>query len=149
MTPLRALLTWLVLLALAFANGTLRVLAFPASLGDFAARQVAVGTGAALFGAALWVLLGRWPFARPAHAWAAGAAWVALTVLFELGLVLRTGRWADVAAQYALWEGSLWPLLLAWLLVAPAAITRLQRRRAGAAPGRPDGSPAAPRPGPG
>ena len=35
--------------------------------------------------------------------------------------------WGDVLAQYALWEGSLWPLLVLWVLVAPAAISSVQR----------------------
>jgi hypothetical protein len=130
MTPLRALASWLLLLAIAFVNGTLRVVAYPASLGDFAARQVAAVVGALLFAPAIWLVVRRWPFSRPGHAWATGALWVALTVLFEMALVRGSGRpWSAVAEQYALWEGSLWPLLLLWVLVAPAAFAALQRRR--------------------
>jgi hypothetical protein len=148
-TPLRALLSWLVLLVVAFANGTLRVLAYPKSLSDFAARQVAAGVGAVLLGATIWLLLRRWPLRSARSGWATGALWVALTVLFEAGMVLRRGSWSDVAAQYALWEGSLWPLLLLWVLAAPTALTAIQRRRArppappsGESPGarRPDGA---------
>lgn len=131
MTPLRALLAWLALLATAFLNGTLRVVAYPASLGDFAARQVAAVIGALLFAAVIWLVVRRWPFARPGHAWATGALWVALTILFEASMVRGSGRpWSAVLEQYALWEGSLWPLLLLWVLVAPAALSALQRRRA-------------------
>ena len=129
MTPFRALLSWLVLLVVAFANGTLRVLAYPKTLSDFAARQVAAVVGAVLLGVAIWILLRRWPVRSPRAAWATGALWVALTVLFEAGMALRTGRWSDVAAQYAIWRGSLWPLLLLWILVAPTALGAIQRRR--------------------
>jgi len=128
MTPFRALLAWLVLLAVAFLNGTVRQLAYPSTLGDFAARQVASGVGAVLLGVAIWFLLRRWPLARARQAWATGALWAALTVLFEIALVRGTGRpWDDVLGQYAFWKGSLWPLLLLWVLAAPAALSALQR----------------------
>ena len=132
MTPLRALLSWLLLLAVAFLNGALRVVAYPASLGDFAARQVAAVVGALLFAAVVWALVRRWPFARPAHAWATGALWAVLTVIFEAALVRGSGKpWSAVAEQYAIWEGSLWPLLVLWVMVAAPLLSALQRRRAG------------------
>jgi hypothetical protein len=128
MTPLRAVLSWLVLLAVAFLNGALRQFAYPSAIGDFAARQVATGVGAVALGAAIWFILRRWPLRRAPQAWATGALWAALTVSFELALVRVGGRpWGDVLAQYALWEGSLWPLLILWVLAAPAALSALQR----------------------
>jgi hypothetical protein len=49
-------------------------------------------------------------------------------VAFEVALVRGGGRpWDDVIAQYALWKGSLWPLLVLWVLAAPAALSALQR----------------------
>lgn len=130
MTPLRALLAWLVLLAVAFLNGTLRVLAYPRSLSDFAARQVAAVVGAILLGAAIWALLRRWPVPSRRAAWATGALWALLTVLFEVGLVRGSGRpWSDVIEQYALWKGSLWPLLVLWIAAAPRALSAAARRR--------------------
>jgi len=131
MTPLRALAAWLVLLAVAFLNGTLRVLAYPAALGDFAARQVAAVVGAVGFGVAIWFILRRWPVASRRQAWATGALWVTLTVVFEAAMVRGSGRpWSEALEQYALWRGSLWPLLLLWVLVAPATLSAVQRRRA-------------------
>lgn len=130
MTPFRALLSWLVLLVVAFVNGALRQLAYPSTLGDFAARQVAAGVGAVAFGIVIWILLRRWPVPGPRQAWATGAFWASLTVAFEVALVRGSGRpWQDVVDQYALWEGSLWPLLVLWVLVAPAVISALQHRR--------------------
>jgi hypothetical protein len=128
MTPIRALLSWLVLLAVAFLNGALRVFAYPASLGDFAARQVAAGVGAVLFGASIWFLLRLWPLGTARDAWATGALWAALTVVFEAVLGRGGGEpWDAVLAQYALWRGSLWPLLVLWVLAAPAALSAVQR----------------------
>jgi hypothetical protein len=123
------LLSWLVLLVFAFLNGTLRVLVYPATLGDFAARQVAACVGAVMLGAVMWFLLRRWPVASARQAWGVGALWAGLTVVFEAGLVRASGRpLSEALAQYALWRGSLWPLLVGWILVAPYLMTRLHQR---------------------
>jgi hypothetical protein len=128
MTPLRAVLSWFVLLAVAFLNGAVRQFGYPSTLGDFAARQVATGVGAVALGATIWFILRRWPLPRASQAWATGALWAALTVVFEVALVRGGGRpWDDVIAQYALWKGSLWPLLVLWVLAAPAALSAVQR----------------------
>jgi hypothetical protein len=135
MTPSRAAWSWLVLLAVAFANGALRQLAYPATLGDFAARQVAAGVGAVALGATIWLLLRRWPVATARSAWATGALWATLTVAFEVALVRAGGgSWEAALDQYAIWRGSLWPLLVLWVAVAPAALSALQQRRAPVGP---------------
>lgn len=134
MTPARAFISWLVLLAVAFLNGALRQLAYPAALGDFAARQVSAGVGAVALGVAIWLILRRWPTPRARQAWATGALWAALTVAFEAAMVGGRGSWVDAVAQYAIWKGSLWPLIVLWVLVAPAALTALQRSRVAVGP---------------
>ncbi len=135
MTPFRAVLSWLVLLVVAFLNGAVRQLAYPSKLGDFAARQVSTGVGAVALGVAIWFILRRWPLSRAAHAWATGALWAALTVVFEIALVRGGGRpWDDVFAQYALWNGSLWPLLILWVLAAPATLSAVQHSRIAVGP---------------
>lgn len=128
MTPLRALLSWLILLAIAFLNGAVRQLAYPHALGDFAARQVSAGVAAVAFGACIWSLLRRWPPRGAPQAWKTGALWAALTVVFEIGMMIAEGQsWRAIADSYALWRGSLWPVLVLWLLVAPAALRAVQR----------------------
>jgi hypothetical protein len=129
MTPARAVLAWLVLLAIAFLNGAARQLAYPSTLGDFAARQVSAAVAAVAFGVAIWLILRRWPLASARAAWWTGGLWALLTVVFEAALVRGEGRpWGDVLEPYALWRGSLWPLLVVWVFAAPAALSALQRR---------------------
>lgn len=135
MTPFRAVLSWLLLLAVAFLNGALRQFAYPSTLDDFAARQVAVGVGAVALGVTMWFLLRRWPISSVRQAWATGALWAGLTVVFEVALVRGGGHpWSDVIDQYAIWKGSLWPLLVLWVLAAPAMISVLQRSRVAVGP---------------
>jgi hypothetical protein len=98
-------------------------------MGDFVARQLSAAVAAVAFGIAAWLILRRWPLSTASSAWATGALWAVLTIAFEVLLVRRGGgTWDDVAAQYALWKGSLWPLLVVWILVMPAALSALQRR---------------------
>jgi hypothetical protein len=79
-------------------------------------------------GAVIWLVVRRWPFARAAEAWRTGALWALLTVAFEVALVRGGGHpWSDVVEQYALWRGSLWPLLVLWVAVAPRVLWGVQR----------------------
>jgi hypothetical protein len=130
-TPLRAVVGWFLLLCVAFVNGAVRQFAYPSAVGDFAAHQVSTVTGAVAFGVVIWLLLRAWPPRRAWHAWATGALWLVLTVVFETAMVRGGGRpWQAVLDQYALWRGSLWPVLLLWVLVAPAVLSGVQRSRA-------------------
>jgi hypothetical protein len=120
MTPARMLLAWLVLLAIGFTNGVVRQLGWARLLPERTANQVAVGTGIAALGVAIWALTRAWPLASPAQAWRAGALWCGLTFLFETGMGIAAGHpWSRIFADYRIWEGRLWPLVLLFVLVAP------------------------------
>jgi hypothetical protein len=95
--------SWFVLLAVAFLNGAVRQLAYPATLGDFAGRQVAAGLGAVALGVAIWFILRRWPLSSVPQAWATGALWAALTVAFEVVLVRGGGSFAMFASPGGTW----------------------------------------------
>lgn len=116
----RALLAWLVLLAVGFANGTLRQLGYGRLLPDAAARQLSTAAAIVLLGAAVWLLTRAWPLRSAGQAWRVGAVWVVLTFLFETGLGVAEGQpWSEILGAYALWRGQLWALVPAFLLVAP------------------------------
>ena len=56
----------------------------------------------------------------PRALWAAGGLWLALTLAFEFGSGIAAGRPVEeMLADYALWRGRLWPLLLLATLVGP------------------------------
>jgi hypothetical protein len=119
-TPARVLLAWLVLLAVGFSNGVLRQAGYARFFSDPTAHQLSAATFVVLEGVAIWLLTRRWPLASAAQAWRVGAAWLVLTFLFETGMGVAQGLpWSRIFGDYALWEGRLWPLLLAFILVAP------------------------------
>ena len=121
MTRPRALLLWALLFVVAFTNGAFRVFVIQPRVGELAGRQLACGTGILLFAAAIWVITRRWPFRSAGQAWQTGAVWVLMTIAWEFlfGHYVMGQPWGPLAADYEIWNGRLWPLVLAWLAVAP------------------------------
>jgi hypothetical protein len=111
---------------LAVGNGMARELLYRDRVGEDAAHRISTVTALALFAGYFWLLEQRWPIPSSGEAAAIGAVWVGLTVLFEVGLGRARGlSWSDLLADYDLRRGRLWPLVLAWLGVGPAAVRRL------------------------
>lgn len=120
MTTSRLLLSWLVLLAVGFSNGVARQAGYARFFTDRTAHQISTATAIVALGLAIFLLTRAWPLASPGHAWRVGAAWGALTFLFETGMGVAAGHpWSRIFGDYAVWEGRLWPLVLAFILVAP------------------------------
>jgi hypothetical protein len=94
------------------------------SPGDLRAHQVSTLTAAGLISLYTWALSWRWPLATTGEALRVGLLWLVLTLLFEVGFgqwVLKV-TWRRLGMDYDLRHGRVWSLLLAWLLLLPAAI---------------------------
>ena len=128
MLLLQSLLAWLVILALAIANGVLREeLLIPA-----------IGTpgGLILSGVLLSLLIvlvayGLVRFTRHLTAPRSvliGALWLGLTLAFEFsfGRYVQHKSWAELLDAYTFKEGNIWPVVLAVTLLAPYLAARLQ-----------------------
>lgn len=123
----RAAIVWLAMMAVETAHGIARTLLLATYLGDFRARQMGVLTGSAL------ILL----IATCCHGWLraetgraqllVGLGWLALTVLFEIGLGrLALGySWERLLADYNLAQGGLMLFGLVTLMLAPLLAARL------------------------
>lgn len=120
MTPARALLAWLLLLVLGFSNGALRQAGYARLLSERTANQISAVLLVAAIAVAVFLVTRAWPLRSPGQAWGVGAAWLALTFLFETGMGVVAGApWSRIFGAYAIWRGQLWPLVLAFILVAP------------------------------
>jgi hypothetical protein len=125
----RTLIAWLVLFVVAFANGAFRQMYYQPYLGDLRAHQVSCGIGIVLISAAVWALSIRWRFLSAAQAWRTGCLWLVLTVAWEFGFgrFLMGRPWDQLLHDYALWQGRLWPLVLAAILAAPVVVHAMDR----------------------
>ena len=117
----RAALAWLVLLALAIANGAAREALLAPRLGTTLAQAVSTMVLSVLVFIAGSLAM---PWIGPAtvrDAWAIGAIWVALTVAFEfLGGHFIFGRpWRILLADYNIFAGRIWVVVLAVTLLTP------------------------------
>lgn len=126
----RAVLWWAAILVLAIANGILRDTLLVAAMGPFAAL---VTSGVMLSGAIVVVAYVAVPFLgglAAAQYWLVGLAWLALTLVFELGLGLLVQQQSpsQLLRAYTFEGGNLWPVVLVVTLVSPRLAAFLRAR---------------------
>lgn len=120
---------WLGGAAIGSANGALREGTYGRQLSEPAANRISALTAIAAFALYFRALQRRWPLASAPEAAAVGAGWVLLTISFEFGLGRKIGEsWSEMAAEYDLRRGRLWPLVLASLAVGPELARRADQR---------------------
>ena len=119
---LRTLLIWSGLLVLAVANGGFREAVLVPRLGLGMARAVSTIMLSGLILGFGWALT---PWIGPStlqDAWLIGALWVALTLAFEFlgGHFLFGKSWPELFADYNLFAGRIWVMVLIVTLMTPA-----------------------------
>ena len=82
----RALAVWLLIIGAETVHGVLRTLLLVPLVGDFRARQVGVLSGSLLILAIAYLCIGRIRARRTTDLVMIGAAWVVLTLAFEIGV---------------------------------------------------------------
>jgi len=128
---LRALVVWLVIIAVETVHGILRTLLLVPMLGDFPARQISVFTGSLLiFGVTLLFI--KWIAARTRlELLVVGTIWVLLTILFEitLGRLLLDLSWDRITEDYNITRGGLLGFGLLFMAVSPLLAASLRGRK--------------------
>lgn len=131
MSPARVFVIWLLLAALAVANGTLRVKVWTPRVGDPAGHVMASLLFVAVI-AIVSAMSARWmvPGLEAAPLWGVGAAWLAMTVFFEFGFGhwVMGHPWSKLLADYDLPRGRIWTLVLLATFVLPVVMGRLRAR---------------------
>ncbi|CAN7312031.1 hypothetical protein [Polaromonas sp. LjRoot131] len=130
MPLLKSFVAWLVILALAVANGALREIVLIPALGKTTGLVV---SGVLL---CLFVMLVSFAFVRLSHGitilqgLCVGASWLCLTLVFEFvfGRYLQHKSWSELLEAYAFKDGNIWPVVLLVILLAPPALVLLQER---------------------
>ena len=124
----RAVLVWLLMMAIETIHGVLRNLFLAPLVGDLRARQIGVFIGAALILSIAVLLLG---WIRPNSVRSLlgiGAMWLALTLAFEFGLGRALGRpWDAMLADYDLTRGGLLSIGTVLLALSPWIAARIRQ----------------------
>jgi hypothetical protein len=111
-----------------FLHGIARAIWLVPVVGDFHARQIGVATGT-IMNLTVAVLFIRWirP-ARVADAIVVGAAWLALTLVFEIafGRLVIHATWERIGSDYDLIHGGLLPLGLLALAITPLIAAKVR-----------------------
>ena len=126
---LRATFIWAGLLLLAVANGRIRETFLVPKLGFGMARAVSTVMLSAMILLFGWALT---PWIRPAtlqDAWLIGVLWVVLTLAFEFlgGHFLFGKPWTELFADYNLFAGRIWVLVLVITFMTPALAFTVRR----------------------
>ena len=126
---LRALVVWLVIIAVETAHGILRTLLLVPMMGDFPARQISVFTGSLLiFGVTLLFI--KWIAARTRlQLLIVGTIWVLLTILFEitLGRLVLNLSWDRITEDYDISRGGFLGFGLLFMAVSPLLAATFRR----------------------
>jgi hypothetical protein len=117
----KAVLGWLLLFVVMFANGAIRVLVLQPPLGEDRARQLASLSGLALVLIVSWLFVRFSPGASSAQLWRVGVAWLVATVAFEFlfGHFVSGQSWHVLFADYDILRGRLWSLILIGVCLGP------------------------------
>lgn len=119
---------WFALLITAVINGALRQGIFAKYMNDNSAHQLSTLTGIILFAILIWIFTGIWKLQSASQAITIGIMWVALTLLFEFGFFhyVMKHPWSELLADYNIFAGRVWVLVLLWVLVAPYVFYKLR-----------------------
>jgi len=125
----RYVIAWFPMILIAVANGALREAWLLPRLGKHAAGQVSTVLLIALLGVYIASVTRAWPVASSKQAFAIGALWLVLALVFEfaLGRFVSGLSWREMLADYNLAAGRLWSLVPIWVAVAPYLFYRLWR----------------------
>ncbi len=119
------------LFAIAFTNGAFREFVIRRFLDELPAHQVSCASGISLILLAVVFVGRKWRFTSGRQAWEIGFVWLLMTVGWEFGFFhfVMGHPWSQLLHDYAIWDGRLWPLVLAGILCAPALSRTVNRRR--------------------
>lgn len=121
-------LIWLGLPVIAVLNGAIREFFFTDLLGELFAHQLSSFTIVIFISAYVWIAEGRWRLSSAREAAAVGAVWLVQTLLFEFlfGHYVMGHSWASLLADYNVFAGRFWSIVLFWTAVSPLVIYKVR-----------------------
>ncbi len=124
----RALVVWLLMMAIETIHGVLRNRFLVPIIGDVASRQIGVLIGSALILAIAILTIGWIHPTSERSLMTIGALWLTLTLAFEFGIGRALGRpWAAMLADYDLSRGGLLSVGMVVLALSPLIAARIRQ----------------------
>ncbi|MBN2307472.1 MAG: hypothetical protein JXR94_00785 [Candidatus Hydrogenedentes bacterium] len=123
----RALGVWVFLAVLAIANGIVRTTCIEPRVGEYGGHVIGSAVFVVVIFAVTFVFVGRLPAPSRKRLLGIGLFWLALTVAFEFlfGRGVAKEPWSVLLADYNIFRGRLWLVVLAATCLAPAICGRL------------------------
>jgi hypothetical protein len=116
------MLTWVLFIPIAIANGVLRETVYKPQVGDLAAHQISTLIASASFLLLAYAMLRRFVAdVADRTLLKIGIAWVVATIGFEFGFghYVDGRSWSRLLRDYDIIKGRVWSLFLLTMLVAP------------------------------
>ena len=125
---LRAILFWIPMVFIAILNGIIRNSVYQKYTGELSAHQISTFTIIVLIGIYTWFIIPFLKLQFVRQAIAVGLMWLILTIAFEFifGHFVVGHPWSKLLADYNIWDGRLWILVLIWTTIAPFVIFKLR-----------------------
>jgi hypothetical protein len=123
---MRAFAVWLVIVVVAMINGGIRQAFISPRTGDTAAHAISTVTLCVAILVLCWISIGWMRPTTARDAWRIGALWVMLTVAFEFlaGHYVFGSPWHRLVADYNIFRGRIWVLVLITTATAPWLVAR-------------------------
>lgn len=121
---LRAVLLWMLFIPVPIINGIMREKWYKRTYGELRAHQIGSVIVAVMFVLFVYVFFGHVILSLSVdHLMQIGFLWCAMTVIFECALGLRRGlSWSQIFADYNVFRGRLWIVVLMTILCAPLLV---------------------------
>jgi len=122
---------WLVMLLVSVINGSIRDFSYGKHMDELAAHQLSTACSVLLLGLVMRAFARLCPAASAREAASIGLLWLMLTVAFEFLFFHYAGghSWTELLANYNVFKGRIWPVVLVWTGIAPYVFFRADRAR--------------------
>jgi hypothetical protein len=122
------LITWLVMLLISIANGAVRDFTYGKHIDDLTTHQLSTLSGVLLLSIIIWVYVKLYQPSSSKEAVLIGLLWMLLTIAFEFLFFhyVANYSWTELLANYNIFKGRVWIILLVWITIAPYIFFRLK-----------------------
>ena len=130
MLYLKAILVWMLLAVLAVLNGTFRIYVILPNTDEQTAHIISTVIGVFIQFIAIYLFIKSLKKKSATQMLQIGVFWVILTVLFEFifGHYVMNHPWEKLLADYNIFAGRLWILVLLNVLLAPFLAFKIQKK---------------------